>query len=33
MIAFFADVVTVIVALYMYDRFKDWRKSRRYGGY
>jgi len=32
MIEFFGDVITVIIALWLYDKIKDWRQYRRYGG-
>jgi hypothetical protein len=30
MLGFLGDVVTVMISLYLYDKFKDWRDRRRY---
>ena len=32
MIEFFGDVLTVMTALLAYERLKEWRRQKRYGG-
>ena len=33
MLGFIGDVATVMLGLYLYDKFHDWRWSRRYNGH